>query len=170
MHRSVRIILINPKNEIALVCADDPHMRSANGKYAGRFWFLPGGKIEPNETSTEAIYRELHEETGLNPQDLAIGPQVWEGTVHLLKNGQPWNIQQYFFVVYTQKQSLAFYHLDSWESKCLEKLAWFSLDAIKHSTEIIYPIGLAELLPNILQKNFPEHPLLIDLDKKPAEA
>ena len=47
---------------------------------------------------TEAVYRELQEETGLAPQDLVLGPQVWEGTVNLLKNGKPWNIQQYFFV------------------------------------------------------------------------
>jgi ADP-ribose pyrophosphatase len=166
MHRSVRIILINSKNELALVCADDPNMRSSDGTYAGRFWFLPGGKIEAHESMAEAVYRELQEETGLGAQDLVLGPQVWEGTVHLQKNGKPWDIQQYFFVVWTRNEHLNFYHLDSWESKCLEKLAWFSLEAIQNSQEIIYPVGLEELLPDILQKKFPEKPIRIDLNRK----
>ena len=166
MHRSVRVILINPKNEIALVCADDPNMRSSDGTYGGRFWFLPGGKIEANESMTKAVYRELQQETGLEAQDLVLGPQVWEGTVHLLKNGKPWDIQQYFFVAWTRNERLHFHHLDSWENKCLEKLAWFSLEEIKNSKEVIYPTGLEDLLPDILQKKFPEKPTPIDLNKK----
>ena len=113
---------------------------------------------------TEAVYRELREETGLETQDLILGPQIWEGIVHLLKEGKPWNIQQYFFVAWTKNEHLHFYHLDSWENKSLEKLAWFSLDAIKNSTEIIYPIGLEKLLPDILQKKIPGSPIRINLD------
>ena len=168
MHRSVRIILINPQNEVALVCADDPHMQSSDGSYAGRFWFLPGGKIEANESMIEAVYRELEEETGLKAQDLALGPQVWEGIVHLQKDGRPLDIRQYFFVAWTRNTHLRFYHLDAWENKCLEKLAWFSLEAIQNSQEIIYPIGLDKLLPDILQKKFPPKPICIDLNKKRA--
>ena len=164
MHSSVRIILINPQNEIALVCANDPNLRSADGTYNGRFWFLPGGKIEVNESMTEAVYRELREETGLKMQDLILGPQVWEGTVHLLKSGKPLNIHQHFFVAWTKTEKLHFYHLDTWESECLEKLAWFSLESMQDSKEIIYPIGLWKLLPDILAKKFPPKPIRIDLD------
>ena len=169
MHHSVRIILINQKNEIALVCADDPNMRSADGTYAGRFWFLPGGKIEANESMAEAVYRELKEETGLDAQVLELGPQVWEGTVHLMKDGQPCDIQQYFYVAWAKNEHLRFYHLDAWENKCLEKLAWFSLEALQNSQEIVYPIGLSELLPDILQKKFPPKPTHINLNRKPLK-
>lgn len=37
--------------------------RSDNGK-----WCLPGGRMEPGESATEACAREVHEETGLQVQ------------------------------------------------------------------------------------------------------
>lgn len=166
MQESVRILLINSKNKVALVSADDPKLRSADGSYKGRFWFLPGGKIEANESHTDAIYRELQEETGLQKHNLAIGPLVWQGTVNLLKNDQPLAIRQFFFVVYTNAESLQFSQLDSWETSHLKNISWFSLEDIKNSNETIYPIGLSELLPDILAKRFPQQPIEIDLNRK----
>ena len=138
MQNSVRVLLINSKNQIALISADDPKLRSADGSYCGRFWFLPGGKIEENESTHTAIYRELAEETGLSQQELEIGTQVWQGTVNL----------------------------DNWEKDHLKNIRWFSMEDVKTSKEIIYPIGLSELLPDILNKKFPAQSLEIDLNRK----
>lgn len=41
-----------------------------NANRAG--WQFPQGGIEDNETATEGMYRELHEEVGLSPQDVKI--------------------------------------------------------------------------------------------------
>jgi mutator protein MutT len=40
--------------------------RSLGGHGYSGYWGLPGGTVEPNETPTEAIIRELQEETGLD--------------------------------------------------------------------------------------------------------
>lgn len=166
MQNSVRILLINSKNQIALISADDPKLRSADGSYCGRFWFLPGGKIEGNESTHTAIYRELAEETGLPQQELEIGTQVWQGTVNLLKDGAPLSIRQTFWVVYTKSDDLNFSQLDNWEKDHLKNIRWFSMEDVKTSKEIIYPIGLSELLADILNKKFPAKPLEIDLNRK----
>ncbi|WP_033295101.1 NUDIX hydrolase [Amycolatopsis jejuensis] len=39
-------------------------------------WSLPGGRVEKGETDTEAVVRELHEETGLD-----VRPHTLTGTV-----------------------------------------------------------------------------------------
>lgn len=41
--------------------------RSADVRYAGQ-WRMVGGKVEENETATDAAIRELQEETGLSPE------------------------------------------------------------------------------------------------------
>jgi 8-oxo-dGTP diphosphatase len=47
-------------------------IRRAHDPEAGR-WSLPGGKVEPGETATDATVREVAEETGLA---VAVGDEV----------------------------------------------------------------------------------------------
>jgi 8-oxo-dGTP pyrophosphatase MutT (NUDIX family) len=48
--------------------------------YQGGCWILPGGGAEFNETATEAIKREVFEETGLiiKPQGICSITEIWE--------------------------------------------------------------------------------------------
>ena len=51
-------ILRNTKNEVLLG-------KRIKGKDLGGFWEFPGGKIKPNETPEEALFREFQEELGV---------------------------------------------------------------------------------------------------------
>jgi len=55
--RCVGAVIHDPRGRLLLV-------RRANEPGKGR-WSLPGGRVEPGESDTEAVIREVHEETGL---------------------------------------------------------------------------------------------------------
>lgn len=58
---NVGIVLINPEQEIFWARRLDREI-----------WQLPQGGIQKNETPREAMYRELWEEVGLYPKDVAL--------------------------------------------------------------------------------------------------
>ncbi len=51
-------ILLKPDGTVLMA------QRPASKVYAG-YWEFPGGKIEPDETPSQALVRELHEELGI---------------------------------------------------------------------------------------------------------
>ena len=56
-----------PQVCVGAIAVDDDHLlliRRGHGPGAGE-WSLPGGRVEPGETTAEAVVRELLEETGV---------------------------------------------------------------------------------------------------------
>lgn len=66
MERTVRVRLLNGKNEVLLVLEAGgmvgPHFKKHPG------WGLPGGRMKPHENPREAAQRELLEETGFSAE------------------------------------------------------------------------------------------------------
>ncbi|WP_137805246.1 NUDIX hydrolase [Pseudomonas sp. G(2018)] len=56
------------KVRATVICEQDRHILLVR-KPRSR-WMLPGGKVEPGETTVGAATRELHEETGLDVEDM----------------------------------------------------------------------------------------------------
>jgi 8-oxo-dGTP diphosphatase len=68
--------LLNPLETIrAVICYIQRNenfllLLKSSGRFGGGFWNGPGGKIQNGESSTQAVRREVHEETGLLVGDL----------------------------------------------------------------------------------------------------
>lgn len=164
---SMRVILLNAKNELLLLKCDDPNTTTTSGRYNGPFWFLVGGAIEPGEQVGEATLREIHEETGLVKEHITLGPIVWKGEFDLIINHELNRQNQRFIVAKTSVEEVSLHNLSAYERKVIKGIRWFSLEQIEKSTELIYPLCLKRYLPAIIDGNYPALPLEIDLGENP---
>ncbi len=66
---AARVVVLNADRHVLLIQATDP----ADPR-KGEWWEIPGGGMDPHESSADAARRELREETGI--VDAEIGPCV----------------------------------------------------------------------------------------------
>jgi 8-oxo-dGTP pyrophosphatase MutT (NUDIX family) len=166
LRRSVKVVLLNENNELLLMSSYDPTTRSMHGAPTPRYWSLIGEAIEEGESLEDALVREIYEETGLSRDDILLGPVVWHGSFDLILQGVPTHIDQTFIVGHTQQKPLPLARLTGDEKKVAKNLAWFSLENIKNSEEVIYPIVLPEYLQDVLDGKYPQGVLEVDLGKR----
>lgn len=151
------------------MCADDPKTTSADKTYHGRFWYCPGGQMNPGESFEHTAIRELYEETGIQKEALEFGPIVWFGECDIFLNGIMTHLQQTFLVAKTKQTQTFLNTPDPWEKSHVKKLAWFSIEMIRNSEDVIFPVLMPVYLPDIISGNYPKKPLEIDLGKKPEK-
>ncbi|MBU1008108.1 NUDIX domain-containing protein [Candidatus Dependentiae bacterium] len=161
---SIRVILINDKKELLLMCVEDKKTTSADGTYSGPFWVLVGGGMEPGEDIKEAAFREIHEEAGLAKEDVELGPIVWHDEVHMVLAGTPTHINEQYIVakVKTNNNKISNENFTDWEKEVVRKVDWFSLEQIRNIPEIVYPLSLMDYLPDALDGKYPEKPININ--------
>ena len=166
--QTIRILLINPDNEILLMRAIDPTTTSMDRAPRAAFWCTIGGKIEAGETVEQAAHRELFEETGLREADIKFGPIVWYGKHEMIISGKHVELDEQFIVAYTNKEvQISSENFTDNEKSVVTHQAWLSLDSIVNHHEAIFPAILKTHLAPILAKNYPLEPQWVNLSLQP---
>jgi 8-oxo-dGTP pyrophosphatase MutT (NUDIX family) len=137
--RAARVILADSADRILLFRGFDP------AEPRERYWFTPGGGLEPGEPSAQGAVRELFEETGLrlNPADLG-GPIHRDVTVFSF-NGMTYRQEQEFYLARVGTWEVDTAGFDVWERDTIDKHRWWSLAELSVTREVYYPGDLVEL-------------------------
>jgi 8-oxo-dGTP pyrophosphatase MutT (NUDIX family) len=148
---AVRIILFNHANRILLRRIAIP----------GRpeFYITPGGRLEhADEALTEAIKREVIEETGITSFALKSENPFFSGSHNLTRTNETVHITEHFFagsLQHKDSETIAPQALTSEELEIFKNQEWISLDELKSNMHIVVPVNIAEIVEALLANQFP---------------
>ncbi len=158
---AARVVVLNPRREVFLIRCIDPADPSKTP-----WWEIPGGGIDPGETSQHAVLRELREEAGID--EATIGPVVWTQHVEFDFGGFHFDQDEVIHVAWTEQEHVGTPGgLESLEALAFQGARWWPAEEVSNSHEPFLPPDLPRLLPPLVDGHLPDRPIDINPDVGP---
>ncbi|MEV4492733.1 NUDIX domain-containing protein [Micromonospora coxensis] len=142
--RAARVLLVDAGGRTLLFSGRDP------ARPDHRYWFTPGGGLDPGETPAEGAARELAEETGLRLDPAELGDPVGSETVEFPFDGVWYRQEQEFFLVRVASWEVDTAGFDAIERASVVGHRWWTPDELAATDERYYPPDLPALLTRAL--------------------
>ncbi len=147
---TVRVLLLDPLDRVLLIHCEDPRVVDPvlpADRQISRFWVLPGGGIEGDESLEAAALRELVEEVGLT--DIALGQPVLhrEKTMHV--DGETIHFVETYLIGRTRVTNVSWIGAEALEMETFRDLRWWTLADLRATEETVFPEGLADLMATV---------------------
>nr|WP_305073575.1 NUDIX domain-containing protein [Micromonospora okii] len=142
--RAARVLLVDAAGRVLLFAGHDP------ARPEHRYWFTPGGGLDPGESPATGAARELAEETGLRLAPAELGEPVWRETVRFPFGGVHYQQEQEFFLVRVSAWEVDTGGFDAVERASVSGHRWWPVAELAATAERYYPDGLPELLRRAL--------------------
>lgn len=138
---TARVVILDKDNRVLLINERDP-----KAPHHPTYWLTPGGGIDADEGPRQAATRELAEELGLTVEPEALrGPIATRTVVHAWSHVvlvQP----ETFFVTRVDGFAPTPVALTAEEREVLVGHRWWTIEELRRTEEIVWPLGLANLV------------------------
>ncbi len=150
LRSAVRAVVLDPARRILLVRFEFPERA---------VWGCPGGGIEPGETDTDALRRELREEAGVEIEKL--GPHIWTRTHLIPLFGGDWDgqIERYYLVESRPIEPVPTFSVEQLRAEFVTGVRWWRLEELTNPIEPCFPARLVELLIELRDAGPPPEPI-----------
>jgi 8-oxo-dGTP pyrophosphatase MutT (NUDIX family) len=161
--QAARVIVFEPAGRFLMLRASDPVVADQ-----GHWWEIPGGGIDPGETSEDAARRELREEAGIT--DAEIGPCVFTQHARFTFAGMRFDQHERIHLAWCSIRTTDWdpHGLESLEVLAFEGQHWWSLDDLVGTGDRVLPVRLQQALPDLMAGPLPSSP--VDITAEPDAA
>ena len=150
---AARVIALDTDGRVLLIQGRDPADATKPP-----WWEIPGGGIDPGESSGHAAGRELREEGGL--LEFEMGPVVATQYVEFDFAGIHFESDEVIHVAVTSApDARGQRHLERLEALAFGEDRWWTVDEVVASDEPFLPPWLPELLPRLVAGDLPSEPI-----------
>ena len=148
-----RVVLLGPDDQVFLIHAADPGNSTSEP-----WWEIPGGGIDPGESSAHCAARELHEEGGFD--SVSVGPIVATQHVEFTFAGMFFDQDEVIHIARTDQVELKKpMGLEFFEALAFRGSRWWTMDEILESEERFLPPRFQELIAALKDGQIPDPPL-----------
>lgn len=149
---SARVVLLDGADRVLLFHGTDPQ------RAATRWWFTPGGGVEPGEELVQAAQRELMEETSIAVAQADFQGPIWWRRARFAFNGVDWESTEHYFLVRVTEHSagnradvaISTDGFTDLERETVLDHRWWTVEELQETSETIYPVELAARLVELV--------------------
>lgn len=151
LRRAARAIVLDADDRVLLLRYDEN----------GGFWATPGGSLEAEDKGdyAAATVRELGEELGIDEQGIELGPQLAERSKdHMVGGHEVRQVERYFL---TRISAANVDPTRATQPDTIREHRWWTIPELHDTAETIYPLGLADLITDVLDNGAPVRPVVL---------